>query len=207
MNLLLKTVLLGLLLSPSVQAQPGGFERPVNLLPNLPNLPNHPSLPADRRCQISTSSPEINYGDMSPAQLQELAGGRRLTPGKRMMTVSVTCPYSQSMRLTLRGERASNGDLRYGERGSLSLRMLEAQLDGRPVQLTTTKADGRLNGSARSDVALRPGDSVAATQNGQRIVGKNFQLQLEVEPVMPESATRVTARQVNEALLRLDLAD
>ncbi|UUW17347.1 fimbrial protein [Serratia ureilytica] len=164
-------------------------------------------LPIDTRCSVSAGAPVIDYGTQSRWQLQDVAGGQKVTPGKRMLMVSVVCPHTQTMRLTLRGDRAGNGDLRYGDRGSVSLRLLEAQLDGQNVQVAATTPDGMLSGAPESSLLLQPGNSLVATLNGQPAKGKSFTARIELEPVMPESAARVSARQISESNLTLELMD
>lgn len=163
--------------------------------------------PPDNRCSLSAGAPVIDYGEQSRWQLQEIHAGQSVSPGKRTVTVNAICPYSQSMRMRLNGDKAANGNLRYGEQGNVSLRFVEAQLDGQDVQLVTTTPDGVLNGAPGSNLLWQPGVSVAATRNGQLIKGKSFTARIEIEPMMPESAARVSARQVSEANLTLELMD
>ncbi|RTF43319.1 fimbrial protein [Serratia marcescens] len=163
--------------------------------------------PPDNRCSLSAGAPVVDYGVQSRWQLQDTGGPQRVTPGKRSLQLNVVCPYSQSMRLTLRGERAGNGELRYGERGSVALRLLDAQLDGQGVQLAATTSDGVLSGGGQDSLQLLPGNGFAAVQNGRLLKGKSFTARIELEPVMPESAARVSARQVSEANLTLELMD
>jgi hypothetical protein len=162
-------------------------------------------LPIDKRCSLSAGVTVIDYGTQSRWQLQEAGNGQNVSPGKRTLMVSVVCPYTQTMRLRLIGDKAANGNLRYGERGNLSLRLVEAQLDSQDVQLATTTPDGIMNGTSGSARLLQPSVGVAATRNGQLAKGKNFTVRIEMEPMMPESAARVTTRQISEANLTLEL--
>lgn len=161
--------------------------------------------PPDNRCSLSAGAPMIDYGVQSRWQLQDAGGPQRVTPGKRSLQLNVVCPHSQAMRLMLRGERAGNGELRYGERGSVALRLLDAQLDGQGVQLAATTPDGVLSSGGQDSLRLLPGNGFAVVQNGQLLKGKSFTARIELEPVMPESAARVSARQVSEANLTLEL--
>lgn len=198
MKILLKIALLGLVLTqPAVAELPRPIGPPVVL----------PQLPVDTRCEVSTSSPVIDYGNLSRGQLQDRAGGRQLTPGQRTMTLNVTCPFSQTLRLKLLGDRAANGDLRYGHRGSLSLRIVNARLDGENVQMAANRGNGRQDKAGRSELSLQPGDSITVIRNGQPARGKNFTARIEVEPVIPLSAARASARETSEARITLDLID
>lgn len=164
-------------------------------------------LPIDTRCSLSTGALVIDYGTQSRWQLQDVAGGQKVTPGKRILTINVVCPHSQTIRLTLRGDRAANGDLRYGDRGSVSLRLLDAQLDGQNVQMAVTAPDGLLNGTPSVITFLQPGNSIVGIQNGLPGKGKSFTARIELVPVLPANEARVSARQLNESNLTLELMD
>lgn len=161
--------------------------------------------PPANRCSLSAGAPVIDYGVQSRWQLQEAGDPRQVTPGKRSLVLNVVCPYSQTMRLMLRGEPAGNGELRYGERGSVKLLLTDAQLDGQSVLLAATAQGDVISGDAKSSLQLRPGHGFAAVQNGRLLKGKSFTARIELEPVMPESNARVSARQVSEANLTLEL--
>ncbi|WBF46154.1 fimbrial protein [Serratia rubidaea] len=161
--------------------------------------------PPDSRCSLSAGAPVIDYGVQSRWQLQDAGGPQRVTPGKRSLQLSVVCPYSQTMHLVLRGERAGNGELRYGERGSVALRLLDAQLDGQSVQIAAATPDGVIGGAGQTSLRLQPDSGFTAVQNGRPLKGKSFTARIELEPVMPESDARVSARQVSEANLTLEL--
>lgn len=164
-------------------------------------------LPTDTHCNLSANTTVIDYGSHSRWQLQDVGGGQKVSPGKRMLIVSVVCPYSQTMRVMLRGDRASNDNLRYGDRGSVTMRLLNAQLDGQNVPVATTTVDGRMSGAAETSLLLQPGNGMVAMYNGQPARGKSFTARIELEPVMPASDARISARQITESSLDLDLMD
>jgi len=164
-----------------------------------------PALPADTRCSISTGSPVVDYGTQARGQLQNAGNRQTLTLGKRTVVLSVGCPYSQSMRLALRGAQAPNGDLLYGDRGSVKILVQDAQIDGQAVQLTKTTADGVLDGVAEPILQLQPGKSFAATLNGHFVQGKSFSAQIEIEPIFPVDAFRASSRQTSESLMTWEL--
>ncbi|MOA41960.1 hypothetical protein D3C78_1639740 [compost metagenome] len=111
------------------------------------------------------------------------------------------------MTLQLRAERASSGDARYGARGSVSLQLLNAQLDGKSVQLMMLPQDGALSGPVSSVLLLQPGQGVAAVENGQLIQGRVFNLQLDIEPILSISDVRTGSRETSEANLTLELVE
>ena len=184
MKMLMTIGVLGVLLVRSVAALAASDASPAIV---------QPVLPADTQCSLSAGSSVIDYGSQT------------LTLGKRMLILSIACPYARNMWLTLRGNVAANGDLLYGARGSVRIRIMDVLIDGHTVQLTSTTSSGVLEGGEASDLRLQPQKGFAATQNGQLVKGKTFNARIEVEPVFPESATRVSTLQRDEASLTLEL--
>ncbi|WP_343550978.1 fimbrial protein [Pantoea sp.] len=165
----------------------------------------NPSLPAEKRCIISASERDIDFGVQSRGQLQESNGGRRLSPGKRNLMINVVCPFAQTMVIAIQGDRAANGNLRYGDRGDVILRLLDVNLDGQHVQIVDTSAQG--DAAATNDMLLQPGQYVAATRNGQRLTGKTFSARIEIEPMVPEGDARVTQPHTTQSQLSLELIE
>lgn len=166
-----------------------------------------PAPPPDRRCTLSAGGQVIDYGHLSRWQLQQASNSQNLTFGKRELMLSVFCPFSQTMTFRLLGDRAANGELAYGHHGSLGFRVLEAQVDGRAVQLTLVTPGGITQGVAAWDVKLLAGQSFTASQNGQLVQGKSFNARIEVEPTLPEVSARVSGRQSAESNLTIELMD
>jgi hypothetical protein len=165
-----------------------------------------PSLPVDTRCNLSLGSEVVDYGLQSRGQLQEASlGGNMLTPGKRTLTLSVVCPYAQPLRLALRGDRAANGDLRYGKQGSVVVRLSDVQQDGESVQIMPVTPSGEVTGTAADSQRLQPGQAVAATLNGLLVSGKVFNARVEIEPIMTDEEARVGVSTTQEAILTLEL--
>jgi len=169
---------------------------------------NQPSLPVDAGCRLSTGGGMIDYGNQSRWQLQAASsGGNTLTPGKRTITLSVVCPYTQPLRLSMHGDRAANGALRYGYRGSTIVRLFDMQLDGQSVQIMNVTPSGAINGTATDTYLLKPGETVAATLNGRLARGKVLTARLEIEPIMTNEEARVTMGTIKESLLTLELVN
>lgn len=157
-------------------------------------------LPVDSRCTLSVSASVIDYGNQSRWQLQDAASGQ-VTPGKRTLMLSVVCPYTQPFKLALRS------DLRYGAQGKINVSLSQAQLDGQSIQLASTTMNGILDGSPDESLRLQSGSRFAAVQNGRLATGKSLTLRMEIEPLLAESDTHVSAHQSNEATLTLELID
>jgi len=184
-------LLMGVLLSQAVCAT-----SPVVSDPSL----QPPTLPMDSSCNLSVGNSVIDYGSQSRWQMQSATTGvNTVTPGKRILMLNVVCPYTQTMRLALRG------DLRYGERGSTVARLFDVQMDGHSVQVANTTPSGIITGTPTDAQVLQAGQTVAAVLNGQLAKGKALSARLEIEPTLPEAEARVSARKMNESTLTLEL--
>ncbi|MHA7845300.1 DUF1120 domain-containing protein [Serratia sp. D1N4] len=184
-------LILGLLISKAA-----GAVSPVMGDPSL----QPPPLPMDSSCNLSVGGSVIDYGSQSRWQMQSAStGGNAVTPGKRTLMLNVVCPYTQAMRLALRG------DLRYGERGSTVVRLFDVQIDGHNVQVVNTTPAGMISGTPTNDQLLQAGQTVAAVLNGQLAKGKVLTARLEIEPTLPESEARVSASRMSESTLTLEL--
>ncbi len=89
----------------------------------------HPDIEANPMpisCRMSVSHSVVDYGMMSRWQLQNIGNGS-VSPGTRSLTMSVFCPYSQTMYLQVHSKN-SDGGLRYGEHGIIRIRLLDALL-------------------------------------------------------------------------------
>lgn len=196
MNTFYMTLMAGVLISIAGQASAAKLD--INPL-------GESSLPIDRRCEVSVSTPNIDYGTQSRWQLQDSAGGQKVSPGKRSFTLSVVCPYRQVMRVIVRGSKAPDGQLLYGDRGSMSLRVMDAELDGQLAELSAINAEGGLKVQTKDRLYLRPDFGMIATQNGQPVKGKFLTVRLEAEPIMAEKDARISSPLVSEANFSLEL--
>lgn len=198
MKRVIKPIALGWIISTSLHALAAPQDSPAGLAPVLPG---------ETRCNLSVNTPVIDYGTQSRWQLQDAAASQGVTPGKRTLMVSVTCPTDRTIKLAMHGERSASGKLRYGNRGSVDLHVVDAQLDGQDVPLAAITSAGVLVGAPVSSMRLQPGNSFGPALNGKLAKGKNFSVRIELEPVLPESAARIHSREVNESSMTVELID
>ncbi|WNJ78476.1 fimbrial protein [Cedecea neteri] len=156
----------------------------------------------DPRCTISVGNGTINYGTQTKAQLQ--SSGPQLTPGKRTLMLSVACPFAREIRLGVQGDRTGDGSLRYGDLGQLKVRLVDAQLDGQPVALREISTGGQ---SEEWNLSLKAGTRFEVSHNSLPLNGKSFSARLEIEPLISETAARVSHLTTSEARLSFDLLD
>ncbi|MBK0126281.1 fimbrial protein [Pantoea sp. S61] len=146
-----------------------------------------PLVPVDPRCSVSVGNSTVDYGRQSRGQMEW--NGATYTPGKRIMTLSVVCPFAQPIKLALQGDRAADGSLRYGDNGRLKVRLSDAQLDGQAVQLRDITAGDK---AVASSLQLKANTRFEASGNGLPLSGKSFTARLELEPELSMDAATVS---------------
>ncbi|MEX3242014.1 hypothetical protein [Serratia quinivorans] len=173
----------------------GGFNE-QNIIPNS----------SDTQCVMSAGSSEINYGSQSRGQLQEVIGYHNTyTPGRRNLALSIVCPTARKMFLTLRGASLPGGMLHYGTQGFLHIRLLNATVDGRSVTLATVSPDGKQDGPSADSIILKYGQKVLVMKNGESVSGNTLMANLEITPILTESATKVSNRTQIESRFAIEL--
>ncbi|WP_202304990.1 DUF1120 domain-containing protein [Dryocola clanedunensis] len=162
--------------------------------------------PATEKCQLSVSTPFVDYGNKSRWQLQDVEGNNQLlTPGKRQLSYSVVCTFSQVMRITVQGDSTTGGNFRYGANDKLRVTLSNPQLDGNDVQIMTSTPDGVLIDGPFNTLTLQAGQSFTLVKGHQPVEGKSFSARLELEPVLTERSARVASKQISEANFSLQL--
>ncbi|MXP57132.1 hypothetical protein [Pantoea sp. Taur] len=157
-------------------------------------------MPIDPRCSVSVGNSNIDYGRQSRGQLQY--NGSTYTPGKRVMSLSVVCPFAQPIKMVIQGDRAADGSLRYGDKGRLKVKISDARLDGQPVQLSDI-SDGKK--APQSELVLKADSRFAASANGLPLSGKSFSARLELEPELSMDAATVSNSTLFESRFSLDM--
>lgn len=160
-----------------------------------------PAPPPDIRCRLTVSPPVVDYGVMSRWQLEETSYG--VSPGTRSLRVSVVCPFPQVMTLRVEGEGNEACGIRYGERGCLRLRLLDAQLDGNAVVLRHVTPDGRMKESESHRPALYRGQALTPVSQGLPVEGRALTATLDIQPLLMEADVRVSNQQRSETTLTL----
>jgi hypothetical protein len=81
--------------------------------------------------------------------------------------------------------------LQFTAQGSYALQVSEGVLDGQAVSLGLLPASGQPPVAIGTTLDWRPGHGIAPVQNGTRLTGKHFALQLSVSAWADAAATRV----------------
>ncbi|PIF78761.1 hypothetical protein CLU95_5959 [Variovorax sp. 54] len=144
---------------------------------------------ASAHCDAQLSESLVDYGRMTRAQLQERQPDpARASLGKRRVTLTAVCAERTAMELSFQGAAADDTGFRFATNDRFTLRMLDAQLDGKPVRLAAPQVDA--TGLAPSPV-LRPGDRMSPVDGAGLAQGQRLTVQLEIEPFVGAAATRV----------------
>ncbi|KFK95640.1 MULTISPECIES: hypothetical protein [unclassified Serratia (in: enterobacteria)] len=162
----------------------------------------------DTRCNMSLGAQTIDYGSKTRWELKSSSNTpSSLTPGKRTLMLSVICPYSQPIQFFLSGAGTAEGQLRYGDKGSLRLTIRDAKVDNNSVQLAISAQNGIITGQPQPLLMLKSDSGFSPTENGQAIKGKVFNAMLDIEPEIKEYDTKVTSPQINETSFTVTLVN
>ncbi|NIE78157.1 DUF1120 domain-containing protein [Pantoea sp. Ap-967] len=136
------------------------------------------ALAAAPNCQVSLGQPLVEFGQVNQTQLENL--GNRYRLGERRLQVAVQCPKSTEMVLRYLADGADGEHFGFGERGTYSLQLSDARLDGQPVALGA--ANSRDHGLAQGDpLRWLPGMQVMPLQANSPLGGTRFAAQLTVQ--------------------------
>lgn len=144
-------------------------------------------------CVLAVNEPVVDFGQTQRAQLLEGTSKRqRLLVGTRVISLNLSCSASTSMALSFNGERADDQGYRFAQHGVFTLKVLSAQLDGKPIRLMVR--DGG-EGAVESDQRLRPGASLVPGNLGQIARGSKLSAQVEVKTYVDERDTEARSRE------------
>lgn len=140
-------------------------------------------------CVVSSGTTLVDFGRQSRGQLKDVPGG--MSPGSRMMTVSLVCNVVQLLKLRVSGATSGNHFL-FGDDGQLTVTAVRAQLDGKPVQLQRKNDAGRGGGLSGPPLRLLPDDVMVPVVSGQPAEGLHLTVMLQLVPLLGPKASRPT---------------
>lgn len=145
-------------------------------------------------CTTLFSDATVDFGAMRPGVGKD-AGHIRPSPTRRLY--SAICKAPAQMNLVFRATPAGTDDtLKFGESGTYSVRVVEARLDGTPVQLARLTAVGQPpSDAATGDLVLKANDVVAPVNGQELLRGSRLDVTLQVSASVPADAVRI-AQQV-----------
>lgn len=145
-------------------------------------------------CQIQLSQTTLDYGNLTRAAIKDKqSSSQKSSLGDRALTLNVLCQQPTAMGLAIEGLGAQDG-FKFGESGQFVMRLSDALLDGKPVNLGSSQASGTLVIKPSASVLVVPGSNVFPLNGEHLSKGKSLSLQVHIAPEVTEAATRVRAQ-------------
>ncbi|ETK15389.1 MULTISPECIES: DUF1120 domain-containing protein [Pseudomonas] len=141
-------------------------------------------------CQLNLSETRVDFGLMNRAVAQGSPTEHSL--GERRLSLSLNCPTATDLSLFYRGLAAGNERFQFTQRGSYSLRVSDALLDGQAVELGLLSGSGQSVVSSGATLRWRPEHGVVPMRAGVPANGRSLSLQLELSAWAQEDALRVS---------------
>jgi hypothetical protein len=147
-------------------------------------VPEAPAQVPASACTLVSSDAHVDYGRFSPYDLPPSdPASSNLPLGKRIMVLRASCDAPRRMALFYRGEAHGADGFRFGPEGHLRVRILKAQLDGKPAALGQVKSAALQPAATAVAVSLTP--ALGALVMG---AGRQLNLQVEIEALVPRTA-------------------
>ncbi|MGV8889719.1 MAG: hypothetical protein ACOH2P_17110 [Pseudomonas sp.] len=152
-------------------------------------------------CQINLSESNMDFGRVIPPGSNDtLNAGNIHALGNRIISLNASCPKASKLMLVLRGE--THGEqFKFAQTGQVRVRLSNALLDGRSVDLAQTKSVGAAPSAYGQSIEAVPGDMVIPVSGGQPAVGLVLSVQIEIRPLVPVSELRTRDAKTLEANL------
>ncbi|MGB3123041.1 MAG: DUF1120 domain-containing protein [Pseudomonas sp.] len=141
-------------------------------------------------CQLNLSESVLDFGLMNRAGASMPATERLL--GDRRLSLTLNCPNPTDMSLFYRGLASGTERFRFTERGSYSLRVSDAVLDGQAVELGLLSGSGQPAIRTGAILGWRPEHGIVPMRGGVPVNGRSLSLQVEAKAWAQEEASRVT---------------
>lgn len=155
-------------------------------------------------CTTQFSDATVDFGAMRPGVGKD-AGQIRPSPTRRLYTA--VCKAPAQMNLVFRATPAGTDDtLKFGDSGTFSVRVLDARLDGTPVQLARLSAAGQApSEAATGDLVLKANDIIAPVSGQELLRGARLDVTLQVSVSVPADAVRIAQQVTFNAASQLTL--
>ena len=141
-------------------------------------------------CQLNLSETAVDFDLVNRAVAPAQAAEHLL--GERRLSLTLNCPESTDLSLFYRGLAAAGERFQFTPRGSYSLRVSDALLDGQAVELGLLPGSGQPAVSTGSTLRWRPEHGIVPMRAGVPASGRSLSLQLEVSAWARGDALRVS---------------
>ncbi|WP_028620850.1 DUF1120 domain-containing protein [Pseudomonas sp. Ant30-3] len=140
-------------------------------------------------CQLSVNQSVLDFGLMNRAIQPESAAERLL--GERPVNLTLSCSQAVDMSVFYRAMASTAERFHFAERGSYRIRIRDAQLDGRSVDVGLIAGVGQAPVESAASLIWRPHHAVIPVQAGVPTQGHRFSAHLEVSASVEEQGMRV----------------
>ncbi|MBZ0058092.1 hypothetical protein [Leclercia barmai] len=138
-------------------------------------------------CQIFASQQKVSWGNLSPAERQQVKGPLLSLPEKQFQ-VRVVCSEPQRIRLFPGSDRVQNGTFALGADGEMQIVASHALVDDKPVRLAPVNlADVLPHSSDSENLAILPHQGLAF-MDGSETYGKTATVTFTVRSAIKPGA-------------------
>lgn len=151
----------------------------------------------DGQCEMMSAVKTVDYGRYRKEDMQK---GSAEHVGKvyngyasvtREFQVSVLCPDTRKMRVSISGAARQNLAYRFTDSGAMKIAFKDGRVDGNAVQLAAVDIGAVAVQGGASQVTLPPEKALAAV-NGTEVAGQQFTATMMVTTYLSEKAFSVT---------------
>ena len=141
-------------------------------------------------CQLNLGETLVDFGLVNRAAAQAHTAERLL--GERRLSLTLNCPNPSDLSLFYRDLATAGERFQFTQRGSYSLRVSDALLDGQAVELGLLPGSGQPAVSTGSTLRWRPEHGIVPMRAGVPVSGRSLALQLEVSAWARDDALQVS---------------
>jgi hypothetical protein len=155
-------------------------------------------------CEMRIGQSELDFGQLRHPGAQISLDERNLYPlGTRHVALNASCPASTKLLLLVRGDSLAER-FRFAA-GQLRVRLSNALLDGRAVNLATIRVVGEVPSAPASTIDVAPGDLVVPVSAWLAAEGTLLSMQIEVSPDMSLEEFKTRDRKTLEGHLSFEV--
>lgn len=140
-------------------------------------------------CQLHLSEPRVDFGQMNRALALTPATERSL--GERRLGLTLNCPNPTDMSLFYRAMAADLERFAFTPRGSYSLQVSDALLDGQGVELGLLAGSGQPPVQTATSLRWRPEHGIVPLRAGVAAGGRSLSVQIQISAWASEAASQV----------------
>ncbi|MCK3832726.1 hypothetical protein [Pseudomonas fluorescens] len=144
---------------------------------------------AEQQCRLQLSESTLDLGRFNRDQPVQVKGTNLLSLDKRVLNLFATCGANSVMGLAFKGQSGEEKGYRFAKNGVFVLKVINAQLDGKPVRLRPHNAEE----IATSELLIQPGQELLPYVGTFPVSGEHLTVQVEIETRIDSAGTRVSA--------------